>query len=210
MLRPRGRLRRASPPRSAGSAWTTTPRWAIAHKFAAETAWTDLEAIDIQVGRTGALSPVARLVPVTVGGVVVSNATLHNEDYISGLDSNGAKIRAGRDIRPGDRVQVYRAGDVIPKIADVDLTFRDQARAKYTFPQNCPECGSPAIRAAGDAVRRCAGRHDLESLHALDRRKHRSLHLHVPGLNYLRGVHASSALGASVLERGSCVASPSK
>ena len=136
---------------------STTPRWAIAHKFAAETAWTDLEAIDIQVGRTGALSPVARLVPVTVGGVVVSNATLHNEDYISGLDSNGAKIRAGRDIRPGDRVQVYRAGDVIPKIADVDLTFRDQARAKYTFPQNCPECGSPAIRAAGDAVRRCAG-----------------------------------------------------
>ena len=136
---------------------STTPRWAIAHKFAAETAWTDLEAIDIQVGRTGALSPVARLVPVTVGGVVVSNATLHNEDYISGLDSNGAKIRAGRDIRPGDRVQVYRAGDVIPKIADVDLTFRDQARAKYTFPQNCPECGSPAIRAAGDAVRRCLG-----------------------------------------------------
>ena len=136
---------------------STTPRWAIAHKFAAETAWTDLEAIDIQVGRTGALSPVARLVPVTVGGVVVSNATLHNEDYISGVDSNGAQIRAGRDIRPGDRVQVYRAGDVIPKIADVDLTHRDQTRAKYIFPQTCPECGSPAIRAAGDAVRRCSG-----------------------------------------------------
>ena len=136
---------------------STTPRWAIAHKFAAETAWTDLEAIDIQVGRTGALSPVARLVPVTVGGVVVSNATLHNEDYISGVDSNGAQIRAGRDIRPGDRVQVYRAGDVIPKIADVDLTHRDQTRAKYIFPQICPECGSPAIRAAGDAVRRCSG-----------------------------------------------------
>ncbi len=136
---------------------STTPRWAIAHKFAAETAWTDLEAIDIQVGRTGALSPVARLVPVTVGGVVVSNATLHNEDYISGVDSNGAQIRAGRDIRLGDRVQVYRAGDVIPKIADVDLTHRDQTRAKYIFPQICPECGSPAIRAAGDAVRRCSG-----------------------------------------------------
>ena len=136
---------------------STTPRWAIAHKFAAETAWTDLEAIDIQVGRTGALSPVARLVPVTVGGVVVSNATLHNEDYISGVDSNGAQIRAGRDIRPGDRVQVYRAGDVIPKIADVDLTHRDQTRAKYIFPHICPECGSPAIRAAGDAVRRCSG-----------------------------------------------------
>ena len=121
---------------------STTPRWAIAHKFAAETAWTDLEAIDIQVGRTGALSPVARLVPVTVGGVVVSNATLHNEDYISGVDSNGAQIRAGRDIRPGDRVQVYRAGDVIPKIAGVDLAHRDQTRAKYIFPHICPECGT--------------------------------------------------------------------
>ena len=136
---------------------STTPRWAIAHKFPAELAWTRLEAIDIQVGRTGALSPVARLQPVTVGGVVVSNATLHNEDYIIGLDSKGQEIRGGKDIRVGDWVQVYRAGDVIPKIADVDLSKRPEGAEKYTFPEVCPECGSDAIRDAGDAVRRCSG-----------------------------------------------------
>ena len=136
---------------------STTPRWAIAHKFPAELAWTRLEAIDIQVGRTGALSPVARLQPVTVGGVVVSNATLHNEDYIIGLDSKGQEIRGGKDIRVGDWVQVYRAGDVIPKIADVDLSKRPEDAEKYTFPEVCPECGSDAIRDAGDAVRRCSG-----------------------------------------------------
>ncbi|MCL4105464.1 UNVERIFIED_CONTAM: hypothetical protein GTU68_055595 [Idotea baltica] len=125
---------------------STTPRWAIAHKFPAELAWTRLEAIDIQVGRTGAISPVARLHPVTVGGVVVSNATLHNEDYILGRDSKGHEIR-----------EVYRAGDVIPKIADVDLSKRPEGATAYEFPEFCPECGSPAIREEGDAVRRCTG-----------------------------------------------------
>ncbi|KAA8608802.1 NAD-dependent DNA ligase LigA [Salipiger aestuarii] len=136
---------------------STTPRWAIAHKFPAELAWTRLESIDIQVGRTGALSPVARLAPVTVGGVVVSNATLHNEDYISGRDSTGTPIRDGKDIRVGDWVQVYRAGDVIPKIADVDLDRRPEDSTPFAFPEICPECGSDAIREEGDAVRRCTG-----------------------------------------------------
>lgn len=136
---------------------SSTPRWAIAHKFPAELAWTRLEAIDIQVGRTGALSPVARLLPVTVGGVVVSNATLHNEDYIAGRGAKGNAIREGRDIRIGDWVQVYRAGDVIPKIADVDLQRRDTDAQPYVFPTVCPQCGSVAHREDGDAVRRCTG-----------------------------------------------------
>ncbi len=136
---------------------SSTPRWAIAHKFPAELAWTRLEAIDIQVGRTGALSPVARLLPVTVGGVVVSNATLHNEDYIAGRSASGEEIRGGKDIRVGDWVQVYRAGDVIPKIADVDLTQRPGDAVPYVFPTVCPECGSDAVREEGDAVRRCTG-----------------------------------------------------
>lgn len=136
---------------------STTPRWAIAHKFPAETAWTWLEAIDIQVGRTGALSPVARLEPVTVGGVVVSNATLHNEDYIAARDAKGDQIRDGKDIRVGDWVEVYRAGDVIPKIADLDLSKRAPGSQKYRFPTVCPECGSDAIGEPGDAVRRCTG-----------------------------------------------------
>ena len=136
---------------------SATPRWAIAHKFPAELAWTDLLGIDIQVGRTGALSPVARLRPVTVGGVVVSNATLHNEDYIAGRDSRGQMIRAGKDIRLGDRVQVYRAGDVIPKVADVDLSHRRTDAQPYVFPDICPECGSPALREEGDSTRRCTG-----------------------------------------------------
>ena len=136
---------------------STTPRWAVAHKFPAELAWTRLEAIDIQVGRTGALSPVARLTPVTVGGVVVSNATLHNEDYIAGRDSKGNVIRDGKDIRIGDWVQIYRAGDVIPKVADVDLSRRPEDAEPYAFPTTCPECGSEAVREEGDAVRRCTG-----------------------------------------------------
>ncbi|WP_229738143.1 NAD-dependent DNA ligase LigA [Sinisalibacter lacisalsi] len=136
---------------------STTPRWAIAFKFPAEKAWTWLEGIDIQVGRTGALSPVARLHPVTVGGVVVSNATLHNEDYIAGRDSKGNEIRGGKDIRVGDWVEVYRAGDVIPKISDVDLGKRPAGTEPFAFPTTCPECGSEAVREEGDAVRRCTG-----------------------------------------------------
>ncbi|EAR50950.1 DNA ligase, NAD-dependent [Oceanicola granulosus HTCC2516] len=136
---------------------STTPRWATAHKFPAELAWTRLERIEIQVGRTGALSPVARLTPVTVGGVVVSNATLHNEDYIAGRAASGDEIRGGKDIREGDWVQVYRAGDVIPKVADVDLAQRPADAAPYVFPETCPECGSEAVREEGDAVRRCTG-----------------------------------------------------
>jgi len=136
---------------------SSTPRWALAHKFPAETAWTRLERIEIQVGRTGALSPVARLAPVTVGGVVVSNATLHNEDYIAGRSASGEAIRDGRDIREGDLVQVYRAGDVIPKVAEVDLSERPSGAQPYAFPTTCPACGSEAVREAGDAVRRCTG-----------------------------------------------------
>ena len=135
----------------------TTPRWAIAHKFPAETAWTRLEAIDIQVGRTGALSPVARLAPVNVGGVLVSNATLHNEDYIAGRNSQGEPIRDGRDIRIGDWVQIYRAGDVIPEIADVDLARRPVDAKPFRFPDHCPDCGSAAVREPGDSTHRCTG-----------------------------------------------------
>ncbi|MCY4303930.1 MAG: NAD-dependent DNA ligase LigA [Aestuariivita sp.] len=136
---------------------STTPRWAISHKFPAESAWTKLEGIDIQVGRTGALSPVARLTPITVGGVVVSNATLHNEDYILGRDAKGQKIRDGKDIRIGDWVQIYRAGDVIPKVADVDLARRPKNSITFKFPTFCPICGSNAVREKNDAVRRCVG-----------------------------------------------------
>ncbi|MBA4271318.1 MAG: DNA ligase (NAD(+)) LigA, partial [Methylobacterium sp.] len=141
------------------------PRWAIAHKFPAELATTVLEAIEIQVGRTGALSPVARLRPVTVGGVVVTNATLHNEDYIRGYDSKGERIRDGEppDIRVGDTVTVKRAGDVIPRVAAVDLSKRPADAKPYAFPTLCPACGSHATREINprsgkeDAVRRCTG-----------------------------------------------------
>ena len=136
---------------------STTPRWAIAHKFPAEIAQTWLESIEIQVGRTGALSPVARLKPVNVGGVIVSNATLHNEDYIKGKDSKGNIIRDGNDIREGDWVYVYRAGDVIPKISDVDVSKRISTSKPYTFPSFCPECSSPSERIEGDSVARCIG-----------------------------------------------------
>jgi len=134
-----------------------SPRWAIAHKFAAEQAMTVLEKIDIQVGRTGALTPVARLTPVTVGGVVVSNATLHNEDYIKGIGNDGQPIRDGVDIREGDTVVVQRAGDVIPQIVSVVLDKRPKSAKPYKFPQTCPACGSHAVREEDEAVRRCTG-----------------------------------------------------
>ncbi len=134
-----------------------SPRWAIAHKFAAEKAMTVLNGIDIQVGRTGALTPVARLEPVTVGGVVVTNATLHNEDYIKGIGNSGQPIRGGRDIRIGDTVIIQRAGDVIPQVLDIVEEKRPSDSKPYVFPDRCPACGSHAVREEGEAVRRCTG-----------------------------------------------------
>jgi DNA ligase (NAD+) len=139
------------------------PRWAIAHKFPAEQATTVLTAIDIQVGRTGALTPVARLQPVTVGGVVVENATLHNEDYIKGIGNSGEPIRNGVDLRVGDTVIVQRAGDVIPQIVDVVFDKRPAEAVPFEFPHQCPACGSEAVRELNektgklDSVRRCTG-----------------------------------------------------
>ncbi|MDR7144524.1 NAD-dependent DNA ligase LigA [Rhizobium sp. BE258] len=141
-----------------------SPRWATAHKFPAEQAFTVVENIDIQVGRTGALTPVARLTPVTVGGVVVTNATLHNADYIKGIGNSGERIREEEhDIRIGDTVIVQRAGDVIPQVLDVVMEKRPEGAAAYTFPKTCPVCGSHAVREVNektgkvDAVTRCTG-----------------------------------------------------
>ncbi|MGI8525626.1 MAG: NAD-dependent DNA ligase LigA [Pseudolabrys sp.] len=115
-----------------------TPRWATAHKFAAERATTVLRDIEIQVGRTGAFTPVAKLEPVTVGGVVVQNATLHNEDYIKGTGGDGEALREGRDIRIGDAVIIQRAGDVIPQVVDVLIDKRPKSAKPYHFPKKCP------------------------------------------------------------------------
>ena len=115
-----------------------SPRWAIAHKFPAERATTVLRDIEIQVGRTGTLTPVAKLEPVGVGGVVVQNATLHNEDYIKGIGGGGEQLREGRDIRIGDTVIIQRAGDVIPQVVDVVLDKRPKDAKRYHFPKKCP------------------------------------------------------------------------
>src|SRR5664279_4965261 len=115
-----------------------SPRWAIAHKFPAERAVTVLKDIEIQVGRTGTLTPVAKLEPVGVGGVIVSNATLHNEDYIKGIGGGGEPLRDGRDIRIGDTVIIQRAGDVIPQVVDVVLDKRPKDAKPYHFPKKCP------------------------------------------------------------------------
>ncbi len=134
-----------------------SPRWATAHKFPAEKATTVVRDIEVQVGRTGALTPVARLEPVTVGGVVVENATLHNEDYIAGIGNSGERIRPeGHDIRVGDTVVVQRAGDVIPQILDI-VPERPRGAAPYVPLTECPVCGSHAVREEGEAVRRCTG-----------------------------------------------------
>ena len=126
------------------------PRWAIAHKFSANSSISEIINIEIQIGRTGALTPVAKIKPVNIGGVIVSNATLHNEDEI---------IR--KDIRIGDTVTVERAGDVIPHVISVDLKKRDKKSKKFIFPLNCPSCGSKTVKDYNettkkqDAVRRC-------------------------------------------------------
>ena len=126
------------------------PRWAVAHKFSANNGISKIENIEIQIGRTGALTPVAKIKPINIGGVVVSNATLHNEEEI---------IR--KDIRVGDTVLIERAGDVIPHVISVDLKLRDNESKKFMFPLNCPSCGSKTVKEYNiitkkeDAVRRC-------------------------------------------------------
>ena len=129
---------------------SNSPRWAIAHKFSAEKGFSIIKKIDIQIGRTGALTPVAKIEPVNIGGVMVSNATLHNEDEIN-----------RKDIRVGDTVCIQRAGDVIPQVLYVDKEKRGSNTKKFIFPEKCPSCGSKTIKEFNystkkmDAVTRC-------------------------------------------------------
>ena len=140
-----------------------TPRWAIAHKFPAERAMTVLKDIEIQVGRTGSFTPVGKLEPVGVGGVIVQSVTLHNEDYIKGVGNKGEVLREGRDIRKGDTVVIQRAGDVIPQVVDVILDKRPKGAREFHFPKTCPcPLHTDVVReetAAGDegSRARCTG-----------------------------------------------------
>ncbi len=143
------------------------PRWAIAHKFSSNKAISEILEIDIQIGRTGALTPVAKIKPINIGGVLVSNATLHNEDEIN-----------RKDIRVGDTVTVERAGDVIPHILSVDIKKRLKNSNKFIFPQNCPSCGSKTIKEFNiitkkkDAVRRCSSEgYDCDKI-SIEKLKH--------------------------------------
>lgn len=129
-----------------------SPRWAIAHKFPAEKSKTIIEKIVIQVGRTGALTPVAELTPVNIGGVLVSRATLHNQDEI-----------AAKDIREGDLVLIQRAGDVIPQVLEVDLSKRPIHSIKYSFPSNCPSCGAAVVKTDNDVVLRCPNKYGCDA-----------------------------------------------
>ncbi len=144
-----------------------SPRWAIAHKFSANSAYSQITNINVQLGRTGALTPVARIKPVNIGGVVVSNATLHNEDEIT-----------RKDIRIGDTVKIERAGDVIPHVISVDINKRNKKSKKFIFPETCPSCGSETIKEFNkitkkyDAVRRCTNEgYDCEKI-AIEKIKH--------------------------------------
>ena len=143
------------------------PRWAIAHKFSANSSVSKIENIEIQIGRTGALTPVAKIKPVKIGGVVVSNATLHNEEEIN-----------RKDIRIGDTVLIERAGDVIPHVISVDLKLRNKNSKKFNFPKNCPSCGSKTVKDFNfttkkeDAVRRCSSEgYECEKM-AIEKIKH--------------------------------------
>jgi DNA ligase (NAD+) len=144
-----------------------SPRWAIAHKFASNKAMSKILNIEIQIGRTGALTPVAKIKPINIGGVIVSNATLHNEDEID-----------RKDIRIGDLATIERAGDVIPHILSVDKTKRDKKSLKFIFPKKCPSCGSKTIKEFNsvtkkeDAVRRCSSEgYECEKI-AIEKLKH--------------------------------------